>query len=154
LQALGPVGTPPVEPLPGRPEDTVRLGALPVPGAYQCRLIRMGLRDDGWPRDAEQPLMTTSWGSCSFQSEALGTLRFDMHEGRQRIHGRLWPDGDRMVFLGAIALASEEGVRLYGDDPDRDALGVLRPLSGGHWRVELPWPRWQSNLMIVEIKGV
>ena len=150
LQALGPVGVPPVEPLPGRPGPLARL-QLPGAGAYQCRIIRMGLRDDGWPRDGGQPLTLGAWGPCRIGAGPQGTKRFDMLEGPQRMHGRLWADGDRMVFLGALALASETGTRRYGDDPDRDALGVLRPLGDGHWRLELPWPRWQSILMLVEV---
>jgi hypothetical protein len=150
LQALGPVAVPPVEPLPGRPEP-LELGRLPATGDYQCRIIRLGLRDDGWPRDAGVPLRVADWAPCRLAADRLGMMRFDMLAGAQRLHGRLWADGDRMIFLGALALESETGDRRYGDDPDRDALGVLRPLEDGHWRLELPWPRWQSNLMLVEI---
>ncbi|WP_439534697.1 DUF4893 domain-containing protein [Polymorphobacter sp.] len=153
LTALGAVAVAPVEPLPGRREDMSQSAALPMPGKYQCRLVRMGLRDDGWPRDAGQPLVVTDWGDCTIMAESGdATLRFDMLDGSQRLHGRLWADGDRMIFLGATALASETGIRRYGDDPDRDALGVLRSLEPVHWRIELPWPRWQSNLLLVEIK--
>ena len=150
LRALGVVGVPPVEPLPGRP-DMLELGRLPGAGVYQCRIIRMGLRDDGWPRDDGQPLTLGEWGPCNIGAGPRDTESFDMLAGAQRVHGRLWADGDRMVFLGALALASETGIRRYGDDPDRDAIGVLRPVGDGHWRLELPWPRWQSNLMLVEI---
>jgi hypothetical protein len=150
LSALGPVGVPPVEPLPGRP-NPLQFGTLPMAGDYQCRIIRMGLREDGWPRDAGQPLTIAEWGPCRIGTERRGTFRFDMLAGAQRMHGRLWADGDRMIYLGALSLASETGVRRYGDDPDRDAPGVLRPLGEGHWRLELPWPRWQSALMLVEI---
>jgi hypothetical protein len=58
-----------------------------------------------------------------------------------------------MVMLGALHLAAEGGRRRYGDDHERDLAGILRPLGPGHWRLELPWPRWQSRLMLVEMKA-
>lgn len=152
LDALGPVAVPPVEPLPGRPV-ALASDSLPGVGDYRCRTIRLGRRDDGWPRDGVLPLQTGPWGVCRLAATEGEPLAFAMADGPQRLSGRLWADGDRMVFLGALSLASEAGVRDYGDDPDRDHLGVLRPLGAGHWRLELPWPRWQSELLLVEIRG-
>jgi hypothetical protein len=154
LAALGLVAVPPVEPLPGR-RPRVEATVLPGPGAYRCRTIRMGARDDGWPRDGVLPLQTADWGACRVTGGGRtgAPLRLAMDEGAQQLSGGLWPDGDRMVFLGALALAAEPGRRAYGDDPDRDHLGVLRPIGAGHWRLELPWPRWQSNLLLIEIEA-
>jgi len=151
LADLGPVGVPPIEPLPGRPAALTN-GALPGIGTYHCRTLRLGQRDDGWPRDVSLPLQIGPWGACAIAATSRQPFAFTMAEGPQRLSGQLWPDGDRMVFLGALHLASEAGTRNYGDDPDRDHLGVLRPLAPGHWRLELPWPRWQSNLLLVEIR--
>lgn len=151
LAALGAVGVPPVEPLPGRPAP-VASETLPKVGAYSCRTLRLGSRDDGWPRDGVLPLQIGDWGTCALAPTSGAPLALKMLAGPQRLTGQLWPDGDRMVFLGALHLASESGTRDYGDDPDRDHLGVLRSLAPGHWRLELPWPRWQSNLLLVEIK--
>lgn len=153
LAALGPVGVPPVEPLPGR-RAAITADTLPAPGAYSCRTLRLGARDDGWPRDSVLPLQIGEWGPCTLAPTSGDPVAFKMEAGPQRLSGQLWPDGDRMVFLGALNLASENGTRGYGDDPDRDHLGVLRALQPGHWRLELPWPRWQSNLLLVEIKAV
>lgn len=147
LKPLGAVAVPPIEPLPGRSQET-STDPLPAPGAYSCRTIRMGSRDDGWPRDGVLPLQIGDWGPCSLDAN----LRLLMQAGPQRLSGQLWPDGDRMIFLGALHLAAETGTRRYGDDPDRDHLGVLRALGAGHWRLELPWPRWQSNLLLVEMR--
>lgn len=148
LKDLGPVVVPPVEPLPGR-RQAVSTDALPAAGDYRCRTIRMGQRDDGWPRDNVMPLQLGEWGPCTIS----GSLTLTMLAGPQRLSGKLWADGDRMVFLGALSLAAETGIRHYGDDPDRDHLGVLRAFAPGQWRLELPWPRWQSTLLLVEISA-
>lgn len=152
LADLGPVGVPPIEPLPGR-DAAITNGTLPAIGTYSCRTLRLGQRDDGWPRDGVLPLQIGAWGACTIAATGRQPLYFAMAEGPQRFTGQLWPDGDRMVFLGALSLAAEVGIRGYGDDPDRDHLGILRPLAPGHWRLELPWPRWQSNLMLIEIRA-
>ncbi len=150
VEALGPVAIPPVEPLPGR-RVNIDAATLPAPGAYRCRTIRLGSRDDGWPRDGVLPLQTGNWGACRIGPGHGQPLALTMAEGEQRVSGGLWPDGDRMVFLGALSLATETGRRGYGDDPDRDHLGVLRAIGPDHWRLELPWPRWQSVLLLIEI---
>jgi hypothetical protein len=148
LAALGPVATPPLEPLPGTPE--ARAGhPLPGPGAYRCRTIRIGHREDGWSRDGTSPLAIGDWGSCRVTAGNLLVTE----SGAQRLSGQLWSDDDRMVMLGALHLAAEGGRRRYGDDHERDLAGILRPLGPGHWRLELPWPRWQSRLMLVEMKA-
>lgn len=152
LADLGAVGVPPIEPLPGR-RAALTTGTLPGTGAYNCRTIRLGQPDDGWPRDGALPLQIGPWGACTIVPTSHQPFAFAMAEGPQRLTGQLWPDGDRMVFLGALHLAAEAGSRYYGDDPDRDHLGILRSLAPGHWRLELPWPRWQSNLLLVEIKA-
>jgi hypothetical protein len=56
-----------------------------------------------------------------------------------------------MVFLGAPALRGEMWVMPYGADPERNAVGALRALGPQQWRLELPWPTWQSNLDLVEL---
>jgi len=158
LQALGALGVPPVEPLPGRTVPSSE-AQFPGVGDYECRIIHMGLREDGWPRDDANPLALEAWEPCRVAPGAVngkggGAMDFSMLAGTQRLNGRLWADGDLMVFLGALALASDYGVRRYGDDPDRDMLGVMRPLATGQWRLELPWPRWQSKLMLVEVRSL
>ncbi len=155
LRVLGKVAVPPVEPLPGHREVRMTTGpalSLPAAGTYRCRLLQLGARDDGWA-SMPPPLSIGDWGPCTLAPDRDDTLQLKMAEGVQRIGGRVWPDGDRMVFLGALSLASENGRRAYGDDPDRDSVGVLRPLGPDHWRLELPWPQWQSNLMLVEIRA-
>ncbi len=140
VMALGPVAVP----------DAARAAAFPAPGAYRCRSVRLGLRDvDGVVRPG--PAVSASAFAPCRMDAAGGALRFEQSAGTQRVAGRLFPDGDRMVFLGAMALAQEHGVMAYGADGDRDQVGVLRAYGEGRWRLELPWPKWQSNLELIEI---
>jgi hypothetical protein len=138
LVALGRVA----QPLAAQP------GLPPAPGRYRCRLLRLG-------RSAAAPghmpaVGSLAQGSCTVTA-VPGGLWFEQHDGSQRIAGKLWPDGDRQLFLGSMALAGEAGVMDYGGDATRDQVGVLRAFGPDRWRLELPWPRWQSDLCIVEI---
>lgn len=122
----------------------------PAPGAYRCRSVKMGNREDGTIRTPSPPMMAGDFRPCRI-SVRKGLLHFDQGDGAQRVAGALYPDGDRQVFLGAMALAGESGIMAYGTDADRDQVGVLRALDDRRWRLELPWPMWQSNLQVIEI---
>ncbi|KPF73516.1 hypothetical protein IP88_09200 [alpha proteobacterium AAP81b] len=138
LDALGALGDP----------GAARAGLPPPPGRYRCRLVRLGRGDaapSGMPVVGELP-----GGACTVTA-VDGGLWFEQLEGPQRVAGKLWADGERQVFLGSIKLAGEAGVMAYGDDRARDQVGVLRAIGEGRWRLELPWPRWQSDLCLVEI---
>ena len=130
--------------------DAAHPGPAPGPGRFHCRRVKLGSRDDGTARPAG-PAMAEMPGEPCAITERGGLLWFDHASGGQRIAGQLYPDGDRQVFLGSMALAGETGVRPYGADGDRDQVGVLRNIGEGRWRLELPWPMWQSNLDVIEI---
>ena len=123
--------------------------AFPQAGDYRCRVIRLGQRAG----EARAPLaaaaVTEAAAPCRITMRR-GSLWFEQGAGTQRLGGRLYADGARMVFLGSTALAGEMAILPYGADPQRDVVGALRPLATG-WRLELPWPNWQSNLVVVEI---
>ena len=63
----------------------------------------------------------------------------------------LFPDGDRQVYLGALSLGSEGGLFAYNADAERNQVGVLRRLGERRWRLELPWPKWESTLDVIDI---
>lgn len=134
--------------------DAARPAPAPRPGAYRCRTVRIGIRDSDAALRAvagTAPVMLASgFLPCTIAARA-GRLWFEQGIGLQRVAGTLYPDGDRQVFLGSMALAGEAGFRSYGADPDRDQVGVLRAFGDRRWRLELPWPMWQSNLAIIEI---
>lgn len=142
-------------------------GTLPGVGAYRCRMITLGARAETMvPRTGARNVGArvenvaarggaivgaTPFTPCRIEARGDG-LWFEQDAGpAQRLGGRLYADGARQVFLGTTALAGEMGIMAYGADPQRNAVGALRAMGDGHWRLELPWPNWQSNLGIVEI---
>ena len=126
------------------PPEAAAAPVFPGPGTYRCRTLKLGSQTGG------AAMRAGGFEACVVRAEA-GGLRFEQLSGGRRIAGHLYADGDRMVFLGATALAQEMGVMAYGDDRDRDQVGVLRSIGTGRWRLELPWPKWESNLDLIEI---
>lgn len=134
-------------------------GALPGPGIYQCRSLRLGRRADPMVASAPPgpPVLLSEPALCTISKRGR-LLWFEQSAGVQRVGGQLYPDegrtdGDRLVFLGSMALPGESGFMRYGADADRDQVGVIRPLGPGLWRLELPWPMWQSDMHIIEIRA-
>ena len=80
-----------------------------------------------------------------------GLIGFAGHNAFQSSTGRLYPDGERMVFLGAMTLRGDMSRFVYGADPDRNEVGVLERIGPARWRLVLPWPRFQSTLDVVDI---
>lgn len=131
-------------------------GPLPGPGRYRCRMVKLGRRvppGATLPVDPRLPVVVAG-NSVACMIEARGSdLWFEIAPSGepQRLGGRLYRDGDRMVFLGTTALVGEMGVMPYGIDPERDAVGALRAVAPAQWRLELPWPNWQANLVLIEV---
>lgn len=117
--------------------------AMPRPGHYRCRTVKLG-------GDAVRGVRIAAAVPCDIETTDAG-LRFSQGDGAQRLFGRLYPDGDRLVFLGSLRLAMEQGAMPYGSDVDRDQIGVLRAYAPKRWRLELPWPRWEASMVVVEI---
>jgi hypothetical protein len=128
--------------------DAAVPGRMPTPGDYQCRTLKLGVRSDA-PTTA--PALALADAQPCRISARGSLLWFEQLAGQQRIGGTLYPDDDRMVFLGSKSLAGEMRVIAYAADAARDQVGVLHTLGPGRWRLELPWPNWQSNLEVVEI---
>jgi hypothetical protein len=129
--------------------DAVGAGPLPGPGDYRCRSLRIGGRR-GDVAGAAPPVVVAPAVPCRISAKD-GLLWLEQAQGPQRVGGTLFPDGDRLVFLGSMALTGEMGMMRYGADKERDQVGVLRSLGPALWRLELPWPMWQSDLAIIEI---
>lgn len=150
LTALGPVAVPDAKTMHANSADreaSPAKGPLPGPGAYMCRTIRLGQQGD---KAVASRVQVGEPQPCRIEAQGIG-LWFEQEAGASRLGGRLYADGDRLVFLGATALRGEMGVMPYGADPERNAIGALRALGPAQWRLELPRPAWQSTLDLVEL---
>ena len=117
----------------------------PPPGQYRCRTVKLGTRSPGMPVWAMSD--TTP---CRIDVDGEN-LRFADGGGIQRTAGLLYPDGERMVYLGALTLGAEPGRFKYRRDGERDQVGVLHRIGAARWRLELPSPKWESTLDVIDI---
>jgi hypothetical protein len=129
-------------------------GALPrpapTPGSYSCRMIRLGREGGKGPAFQKfKPFF------CYVEVEGpLFTIV--KQTGSQRPAGRLWEDDNpnRLIFLGTLALGSEEEARAYGEDPKRDMAGVFDRIGPFVWRLVIPYPQNGSQLDVFELTPV
>lgn len=122
----------------------------PTPGSYNCRMITLGKATaKGKAFESFKPFF------CYVQVEG-DQLTIVKQTGSQRPSGRLWEDDDptRMIFLGSLALASDDQPLAYGDDPKRDMAGVLERIAPFRWRLVIPWPQSDSKLNVFELTPV
>ncbi len=129
-------------------------GALPrphpTPGSYNCRLVRLGSTRPSAPAfEKFKPFF------CYVEVED-DLLTIVKQTGSERPAGRLWDDDrkDRLIFLGSLALGSEDQPRAYGEDPKRDMAGVLERIGPFRWRLVIPWPQGTSKLDVFELTPV
>ena len=121
-----------------------------TPGSYNCRLIKLGR---GSPKTRAFESFKPFFCYVEVEDELLTIVK---QTGSQRPAGRLWEDDDsnRLIFLGSLALASEDQPLAYGDDPKRDMAGVLQRIGPFQWRLVIPWPQNSSKLDVFELTPV
>jgi hypothetical protein len=119
--------------------------AAPPPGAYLCRMIRLGARGP-----AARPWLATGRGFC-FVGVQGDQLSLTLDAGAQRIGGYLWEDkaSTQLVFLAAL---TGRGSPLggYGDDPRRNAIGRFDRIGNFRYRLTMPW-HGEGKLAIFEL---
>lgn len=139
VEALGPL----VDPNAGQP------GRLqPAPGTYRCRTIKLGARAEAGAAYLAYPPFR-----CTVDLTPGGDLVLTKTTGSQRTRGLLYPDTDsRLVFIGAQAWGMDEtGFPTYGQQPERDQVGVFERIGADRWRLVIPFPRVESKLEILEL---
>jgi len=122
----------------------------PTPGSYYCRLIKLGKATaSAVAFERFKPFF------CYVEVEG-DLLTIVKQTGSQRPAGRLWEDDrpDRLIFLGSLALGSEEQPLAYGQDYERDMAGVLERVGPFKWRLVIPWPQSSSKLDVFELTPV
>ncbi len=122
----------------------------PTPGSYSCRMIRLGRERSRGPAFQKfKPFF------CYIDIEG-GLFTIVKQTGSQRPAGRLWADdnSDRLIFLGTLALGSEEEARAYGEDPRRDMAGVFERIAPFQWRLVIPFTQSGARLDVFELTPV
>jgi hypothetical protein len=122
----------------------------PTPGSYNCRLIKLGAAT---PKTRAFESFKPFFCYVEVEGDLLTIVK---QTGSQRPAGRLWEDDnpERLVFLGSLALGSEDQPIAYGDDPKRDMAGVLERIGPFRWRLVIPWPQSTSKLDVFELTPV
>ena len=122
----------------------------PTPGSYNCRLIKLGKAN---ARAVAFERFKPFFCYVEVEGDLLTIVK---QTGSQRPAGRLWEDDrpDRLIFLGSLALGSEEQPMAYGEDYKRDMAGVLERIGPFKWRLVIPWPQSTSKLDVFELTPV
>lgn len=119
----------------------------PPAGDYRCRTVKLGSQGG----EAGLGYVVYGWFACRIEQTPAG-LKFSKLTGSQRPAGLLFPEnGERMVFLGSLSLASEPPANSYGRRPDRDIIAAVERIGPQRWRLVLPWPQTESNLDLIEL---
>ena len=122
----------------------------PTPGSYSCRVIRLGKENGKGPAFQKfKPFFCY----VGVEGELFTIVK---QTGSQRPAGRLWEDDNpaRLIFLGTLALGSEEEARAYGEDPRRDMAGVFERFAPFKWRLVIPFPQSGARLDVFELTPV
>ena len=130
--------------------DAALARPAPTPGSYSCRMDPAGPPRGQRSRLPEvQALLLL----CRGRGELFTIVK---QTGSQRPAGRLWEDDNpnRLIFLGTLALGSEEEARAYGEDPRRDMAGIFERIGPFMWRLVIPYPQNGAKLDVFELTPV
>ena len=130
--------------------DGPRGSANGVEGSWRCRSIKIG---------GMTPSRVYGWFNCRISSRG-GHLFFQKTSGSQRTSGYLYPnEGGTYVYLGAGAMSTEpmhaysgSGASVGADATPDDQIGLLSASSGGHARIEFPYPVQESTFDVIELR--
>ncbi|MER2537237.1 MAG: DUF4893 domain-containing protein [Rhizobiaceae bacterium] len=111
-------------------------------GDWRCRTIKAG---------GISPLVVYGWFKCRVTDDGSG-WRLEKLTGSQRTTGRFYDDGaDRLIYLGSLHL-NDDPAMPYASGADTDQIGYAFRTGDRQWRIELPAPRFESKLDILEFR--
>lgn len=126
--------------------DAAMPGSAIPNGNYRCRVIKLGAKTDGLLNYIAYPYF-----NCRIQQER-DIQGFAKLNGSQRQAGLVFPnDALRQVFLGTLVLGDEAQAMQYGSDPERDLAGYVERIDANRWRLILPYPRFESQIDVLEL---
>lgn len=126
--------------------DRALPSATPPPGAYLCRVIKLGANGIAMRNVTTYPEV-----ACRVTHEGAVSTMYKV-SGPQRPIGILFPESaSRAVFLGTMVIGDETRPLNYGQDANRDLAGYVERIGDKRWRLVLPRPRFESLLDVVEI---
>jgi len=115
-------------------------------GAYRCRVIKLGTQSQGMLAYIAYPAF-----DCRIADEGE-VSSFTKLSGSQRPVGLIFRgNGVRQIFLGTLMLGDERQALDYGRDADRDMAGMVEKVGDRHWRMLLPYPRFESVMDVIEL---
>ncbi len=123
---------------------------VPAPGKYRCRTIKIGSMDGAGLAYVAYPFFT-----CTVELTPGGDLILTKTTGSQRTRGLIYPneaDPKRLVYVGAQAWGDEKTFPNYGQNPERNQIGVVERIGANRWRLVLPWPKQEAKLEILEFR--
>jgi hypothetical protein len=122
----------------------------PTPGSYSCRMVRLGREK---PRGPAFQKFKPFFCYVGVEGELFTIVK---QTGSQRPAGRLWEDDKptQLIFLGTLALGSEEEARAYGEDPRRDMAGIFERIAPFQWRLVIPFSQSGARLDVFELTPV
>lgn len=119
---------------------------LPPPGAYLCRVHKLGAIARGGRALRSFPPV-----ACRVAVQA-GAIALYGVTGSQRPVGLLYDQSPtRAMFLGTLVLGDESRPLRYGQDAQRDVAGYVERIGPRRWRLVLPYPHFESLLDVVEL---
>lgn len=120
--------------------------ATPPPGSYRCRLLRIA------SGSRRQRALTTRGPYFCFVGAEGAMLSFTQQTGSERPGGYLWEDGDtRMIFIGATATGPEQMPPAYGDDAERNVVGIVERVGPFRYRLVVPHPASGATIEVLEL---
>lgn len=112
-------------------------------GNWRCRTIKVGGHFG--------VLVIYDWFTCKVTDDGSGWM-LEKTGGSQRTKGRFYDDGEkRSIYLGSYYVEGDP-IQPYGSGPETDQVGYAFRTGKNAWRIEMPAPRRESRLDILEFR--